>query len=152
MEYKDYSILSDSEYLKLAKHYEDAGFNKNIAINKIYTNIENCKTMLMINTFPNNKIKNELKIHLETLTKLSINLELSFNIDKNNNFSFNDFNIYNYLLNLNSVNTLISEYLENETKQNFKVFLNKIKKEINNLINSLLNLLSTLNIKYFKFM
>lgn len=154
MNYNDYSILSDNEYLKIAEQYKNQNqTTPNCSLEKAFELIETCKNSLqMSNNFKNYKIKNELKNHYQTLYRLSNNLKLTFSLKTNNNKVFTDFNIFTYISNLIIIQNNLNNWLKLENNSKYGILIINIKNEINNLIISILDILSKSNIIFFKFM
>lgn len=153
MNYNDFSILTDSEYVKIAKEYEKS---KESSVQKATNNdiqacfdlLSECKNFLLFKNTNNNLLIKELNNHEQTLNKIMENFETSFNLQKFLSNKINNFNLFTYLKMLFNLKINLNNCLIDDNKLIIK---NSIE-EINNLFITILNILSKLNIKIFKFM
>jgi len=154
MNYNDFNILSNSEYLTLAEHYQ-SNINKNTStdINVIFNLMLSCKNMLFFsNNIKNIKIKNETKNHIDSFEKFLINFELIFSIKQTKINKYKDFNLFEYLETISKLLIELNNYLKIENKKYNKLLIEKTINEISCLNLSLLNILKNINFYYFNFM
>jgi len=151
MIYNDFKILSDNEYLKIAEHYNSTiKLEQNEIVSILFQSVNNLINQLSLsNLSTNHKIKNELNNQKLVLNKLKNNLSLLFSIKNPQLIQFNNFNIFNYLCNLTNIQNIFNDWLKIDNKNKHYNFILNSKYEINNLIISLLNVLSNLNVKIF---
>jgi len=154
MIYDDFKILSDNEYLKIAEHYNSATkFEENEVVSILFQSVNNIINQLSLSNLSINiKIKNELNTQKNVLNKLKNNLSLLFSLKNEKSIQFNNFNIFNYLSNLANIQNIFNDWLKIDNKNKHYNFILNSKYEINNLIISLQNVLSDLNIKIFNYM
>lgn len=154
MTYNDYQILSNDEYKILESHYNASNnYSKNHTINSIHTLVNTAKCSLQYsNNFKNFQIKKELNNHFLILNKLEDNLKSMLSLEISKPTLIESFNLFNYINNLFSIIKLLNVWLENENKEYYKKIIRISKIEIENLISSILSILSTLSINFYKFM
>jgi len=154
MEYNDFSILTDSEYIKLAEQYNTSSRrNNNEFINIAFYLIEKSKNFLYSNNVNyNQRIRTELNTHLKILTKLSNNFKLMFSTKENNINNYNNFNLFTYLSSLLEIQNHLNNWLIVENTSNYKKFILNSKNELHEISISILNILSKTNIHFFKYM
>lgn len=150
MKYNDFSILTDSEYFKIANEYTNS-FKQNCTdINDFLKQLINCKAYLYNPCNTNYALVSELNKHLSILNKLEENFTINYNLTSNKENKICQFNLFLYLKNLFELNNYLHNLYCLE-KINKKLIENSIT-EINNMFISIFELLSKLNIKFFKFM
>lgn len=155
MNYNDFSILTDSEYAKIAQEYAsysqtDIKTTPNTNIQKCFDLMNECKNFLLFKNVNNYSLLKELNNHELTLNKIIDNFEINFNVKKNKINKIINFNLFAYLKMLFNLKNNLNNYLNCEEKN--KIIIKNTIFEIDNLFNSIFENLSKLNIKIFKFM
>lgn len=155
MNYNDFSILTDSEYAKIAQEY--ASYSKtdiqiipNTNIQKCFDLMNECKNFLLFKNVNNYSLLKELNNHELTLNKIIDNFKINFNVKNFLSNKIFDFNLFTYLKMLFELKNYLNNYLNFEEKN--KTIIKNTIFEIDNLFNSIFENLSKLNIKIFKFM
>lgn len=154
MNYNDYTILTDAEYAKIASNYNNTkSSTQNELLTETYTILQKCKSCIYLShSLKNFKLLKELNNHINILNKLEENFLLHLNVKEEKINNLSEFNLFNYLSFLFELNTNLNNLLNYDLQTLNKLLIKPFIKDTENLILSLLKLLSKLNIHIFKFM
>jgi len=150
MEYNDFPILSNEDYLNLNNFYfQNSSFeDREFYINKISLKIFSCLNISLNNSELPKEIQTEIKI---SQTKLNTVLE-NLNIKAPDSYSVKSFNLLTFILNLIDILSVLNSWTKTETKEYYK---NLIISNTNIILETLNNIFLKLNkfkIKIFKYM
>ena len=154
MDYNDFPILNNDEYLFLNSQYlQESSLDKKTIIarilNKVSASINGCYALDRIyNTY----IQKEISSTFETLKKVEANLHSIFNIEADPPATTKSFNIFNLIKSLNEIIKLLFEWTQNENKQYHKATAYKTSFELINNLERLLSAMIKSKIDFYKHM
>lgn len=153
MDYKDYQILSDNEYLILSEHFnESQTFDRRTSVNKIYSLLNDCKnSCLTLDKNINKKIKDSISDCHNTIEKNINNLSATFNLQQTSKNS-ESFSLFPFIEKLLEVQSQLLTWSKNEDKEYYAKLCNSIAKEINQSVINVISSISKSNIILFKYM
>lgn len=152
MNYNDFPIMNDEDYLKLNTLYSQPQTDKHRLMFDLCTKLNQCRNMcFFITDNHNKKIKDSLLGASKTLTKLFNNFSSTFNIQPSNN-QITEGNIFLFMKLLNSTIKLLQSWAEIEKKEYYQKLISNSSLEILEILDQLFGALLTSNISFFKHM
>ena len=154
MDYLDFQILNEADYLSLSSNYQSAKADVKDCILDFFFCLVDCENYFLsyTNSF-NQNISRALMQSKEKLNKIHENLKAVFNLKQNltqkGYFNFNLFSFLNQIVNL--LNKLTA-WENAEKKQYFKLLINSFKSDLAFILNKTLSTLETSEIAIHKFM
>ncbi len=150
--YDDFPILDNESYLNLMHAYETKPKDRNVFINLIYTDLEQCKQICLgISPDINKKIRDVICESKKELDKICDNLKSSFSISISVK-EVKTFNIFTFVKCLSSALENFSLWEHNEEKQYYKTLANFSTISLINIIKNVMTVLEDKNIKIYKYL
>jgi len=153
MIYNDFQILSDNTYFSLNNHYLSQKKDRKTYANILYSELAWCHNILAtIKPHINLNIKKQLNNSKNVLQQILENLLANFKIEKTNNSSAVEFNIFYFIRKLIQTLTITNSWLIDEEKTYYQQFIKNTNASIIAIISNLLSSLENSEIIFFKHM
>ena len=149
MNYLDFPILTDSEYNLLNEHYNKTTFERKKIIAQICHELNLQQTFCIDkkSRYNSNTTKN-IEQAIVVCSKLYNNFSSQFNIQSTKISSVSNLSVFAFLKKINKTSSLLTMWMENETKEYYKSLAIK---SLNELISSSSQILQSLDDSYLHF-
>ena len=152
--YDDFKIMSDNEYLNLAKAYEESRQMDSYArVGRLFNLLDACRGFcLLVDNRYNDKILKAVRRCKVAIDNCFANLSTLFKIEKKEDGEFKQFGLFCFLTKLQEICELLLRLFEEDNKVYNKKICLACVYSLNDGIRELLLSLENSNIKIFKFM